>query len=406
MRISSRTIFESGTNQLGTLQSQLARTQMQLATQKRILTPSDDPIASARALEVSQSKSVNEQFAVNRDNARGSLAMVEQALGNATSLLQDVKTLVVSAGNATMSNADLKSIADEIEGRMEDLLGVANTRDGSGEYLFAGFKSSTQPFTRTASGASYGGDQGQREIQVSASRKLAISDSGASVFESNGTGNGKFETRADPGNAARGGTGVISVGTAETALLNHNYSISFSVAAGATTYTVTDDSLGGAVVNPANRPFVSGEKIEFDGVAFDIKGAPANGDIFTVERTAKRSVFESMNEVITALRAGKTGDGASAALANALNKANENIANSIDNVLSVRSSVGSRLSEIDYLDSAGAELDVQYAGTLSELQDLDMAKAITEFTQQQFALEAAQKSFKTLSGLSLFNYIG
>lgn len=405
MRISTRTIFESGTSQLGTLQSQMARTQMQLSTNKRILTPSDDPIASARALEVTQSKSVNEQFGANRDNARNSLVMVEQSLGNATNLLQDVKTMVVRAGNAALSNTDLKSIADEIEGRMEDLLGIANSSDGSGDYLFSGYKTSTQPFTRTAAGAEYNGDQGARELQVSTSRKLPVSDSGASVFLSNATGNGRFETRADPGNAARGGTGVVSTGTSESALTNHDYSISFTVTPAGTTYTVTDDTLG-AVVGAPDQPFKTGEKIAFDGVALDIKGAPANGDKFTVEPSEKRSVFESITELVSALRAGKTGDGPSAAMANALNKAHENIGNSIDNVLSVRSSVGSRLNELDYLDSAGDDLDIQYSSTLSELQDLDMVKAITEFTQQQFALEAAQKSFKAMSGLSLFNFIG
>jgi flagellar hook-associated protein 3 FlgL len=75
-------------------------------------------------------------------------------------------------------------------------------------------------------------------------------------------------------------------------------------------------------------------------------------------------------------------------------------------VLAVRASVGSRLKEFDALDSAGSDLDIQYAATLSGLQDLDVVKAISMFTQQQATLEAAQKSFKSMSSLSLFNYIG
>jgi len=67
--------------------------------------------------------------------------------------------------------------------------------------------------------------------------------------------------------------------------------------------------------------------------------------------------------------------------------------------------VGSRLKELDTLDSAGDDLDLQYASTLSGLQDLDVVKAISQFSQQQTTLQAAQKSFTAMSGLSLFNYI-
>jgi flagellar hook-associated protein 3 FlgL len=71
----------------------------------------------------------------------------------------------------------------------------------------------------------------------------------------------------------------------------------------------------------------------------------------------------------------------------------------------VQASVGARLKELDNLDSTGDDLNTQYTQTLSDLQDLDMVKAISLFTQQQQTLQAAQVSFKTMSGLSLFNYI-
>jgi flagellar hook-associated protein 3 FlgL len=79
--------------------------------------------------------------------------------------------------------------------------------------------------------------------------------------------------------------------------------------------------------------------------------------------------------------------------------------NALNNVLTVQASVGARLKEIDYLDSTGTDLDTQYTSTLSDLQDLDLAAAISLYTQQQQTLQAAQVSFKTMSGLSLFNYI-
>ncbi|WP_177307400.1 flagellar hook-associated protein FlgL [Pseudoduganella namucuonensis] len=417
MRISSKMMFDTGISQLSTLQASLARTQQQLATGRRNLAPSDDPIATARALELTQSKEINTQLVTNRLNARGSLSQEEVALNSTTQLLQDIKTLAVSAGNGSLTNDDRESLAVELEGRLQDLLGVANTADGAGGYMFSGYKSSL-PFALTATGANYQGDQGERELQVGSSRKVAISDSGASIFENNLTGNGTFQTGADPANYARGGSGIISPGSVTdfAALTGHQYEINFAVVPEtpgvpkAVTYTVTDLTLNQPV--PANPnppdpiPYASGQTIEFDGLQFDVKGDPADLDRFTVEPSTKKSIFETVRETITALRSDGAGAAGQARLTNLLNQVNANVDNASDNVLAVRASVGARMKELDYLDSAGEDLNIQYASTLADLQDVDTIQAISQFTQQQISLEAAQKSYKTLTSLSLFNYIG
>ncbi|WP_229217874.1 flagellar hook-associated protein FlgL [Rugamonas apoptosis] len=417
MRISSKTIYDIGVNQIGTLQTSLARTQQQLSTGRKNLTAADDPIATARALEVTQSQSINTQLVTNRQNAKSSLGQEEVALTSTTSLLQDVKTLTVNAGNGSMTQKDRESLAVELEGRLTDLLGIANTADGAGGYLFSGYKSTTLPFTQTATGAAYQGDQGQRELQVGSTRKLAISDSGSSVFENNINGNGTFLTGAAAGNYARGGSGIISPGSVQdpTLLTGHQYQLDFAVTPATpgvpsvTTYTVTDLTLNQPVppapVPATPIPYVSGQNITFDGMQFDIKGAPADLDQFTVQPSTRQSVFTTLTDLISTLRAPGDGAAGQASLTNKLNQANASIDNSLDNVLSVRAEVGSRLKELDYLDSAGDDLNLQYASTLSDLQDVDTVKAISAFTQQQITLDAAQKSFKTLSGLSLFNYI-
>jgi flagellar hook-associated protein 3 FlgL len=407
MRIATRTIYENGVSQLNTLQAQLQKTQLQLSTMRRVVTPSDDPVASARALEVSQSKSMNTQFATNRSNANSSLSLVDNTLASTDDLLQEVKSKIVAAGNPGFTLADREALAKELEGRLEDLLGQANATDGTGAYLFSGYKSDIQPFTRSATGATYNGDQGQRELQVAASRKLATSETGSAIFESNITGNGTFQTSVDPANVTRGGTGIISPGVVKTpsAVTGHNYTLNFTVTGtpAVTTYTVNDVTLGTAVVTGA--PYVSGQPIAFDGIQMDITGAPANGDVFNVDPSKNQSVFETMTTLIGALRGPSGTPAAGAALTNALNLANQNITNSLDNVLSVRASVGARLSELDHLDSAGDDLNLQYSSQISDLVDLDPVEAISRFTQQQTTLEAAQKSYKALAGLSLFNLI-
>jgi flagellar hook-associated protein 3 FlgL len=171
-----------------------------------------------------------------------------------------------------------------------------------------------------------------------------------------------------------------------------------------TTYTVTDAATNQAVLS--NQPYESGKQIAFDGTSFAIKGAPADGDKFEVKPSRKESIFTTMTSLVAALRASGDDTNAMATLSNKLNTAREGLQSSLDNVLTVRASVGSRMKELDYLDSSGSDLDIQYAGTLSKLQDLDIAKAISDYASQQGTLEAAQKSFKTMSSLSLFNYIG
>ncbi|MCU6502366.1 flagellar hook-associated protein FlgL [Rugamonas sp. A1-17] len=417
MRISSKTIYDVGVGQISTLQTALARTQQQLATGRKNLTAADDPIATARALEVTQSQSINTQLVTNRSNAKGTLSLETVALASSTSILQDIKTLTVNAGNGGMTQKDRESLATELEGRLADLLGQANTADGTGGYVFSGYKSTTLPFTQTATGAAYQGDQGQRELQVGSTRKVPISDSGESVFENNATGNGTFVTTPDPANFTRGGSGIISAGSVKdaTQLTGHKYQVDFQVVPATpgtpkvTTYTVTDLTLNQPVppapVPAVPQPYVSGQNITFDGVQFDVKGDPADLDNFTVQPSTKQSIFTTVTDLIAALRAPGDGAAGQASLNNKLNQAHMNIDNATDNLLSIQSEVGSRLKELDYLDSSGDDLNLQYATTLSDLQDVDTVKAISLFTQQQTTLDAAQKSFKSLAGLSLFNYI-
>ncbi len=410
MRISTSMLYETGTNQLNTLQTQLAKTQQQLSTNRRILTAADDPVAAARALEITQSQSVNSQFAINRQNARAALSQEEVALGSAGDLIKDIQELIVRAGSGTVNDNDRKSFATEVEGRLEDLLAIANTSDGTGGYLFGGFKSTTQPFSRTSTGAAYYGDQGQRQLQIASSRSVPISDSGSSVFENNATGNGTFVTRASATNT---GAATVSAGsvTSIPALTGDKYAVTFAVAGvpAVTTYTVTNTTDATTVlpVPPSVTPIVyqAGTQIAFDGMAIEIKGDPNNGDSVTVEPSAKQSIFTTLTDLLQTLRTPATGATGQANLTNGLTKAHENLDAAFENVLTVRASLGSRMKELDYLDSAGDDLDIQYTSALSNLQDLDLIKAISQFSQQEMSLQAAQKTFKTMSGLSLFNYL-
>jgi flagellar hook-associated protein 3 FlgL len=406
MRISSNTIYDSNVAALGQQQTNLLKTQQQVATGRRIQTASDDPVAAARAISVNQADAMNTQYAANRTSVRHTLSLAESNLQSVTSLLQDVHTAAVNAGNGGLSNIDRQTIATELSGRLQELVGLANSTDGAGNYLFSGFQSQTQPFADVAGVISYNGDDGQRLAQANASRQIAASDSGADIFMRVKNGNGTFITQATAGNT---GTGIISTGsiTDSAALVAGNsYTISFGVAAGVTSYTVTGapTALAPAMAGIA---YVSGQAISFAGMQLDIQGAPANGDTFTVVPSTNESIFKSISDLITALNAPvpTAANGGTTGLTNSLNRSLNNLDNALNNTLSIRSSLGLRLQEVDALQTAGDDLSLQFKQTLSQLQDVDYNKAISDLAQQQVSLQAAQKSLATVSSLSLFNYI-
>lgn len=407
-RISTNMIYDRGVTQLSTLQSNLLRTQLQLSTGRRVLTPADDPVASARSLEVTQSQQMNEQFSLNRQTARSSLDQVDTVLQSVGDVYTEIQSTLLAAGNPGLSPADRETLAVDLESNLKELLGLANTADGTGNYLFSGYKSTTLPFALTETGADYYGDQGQRELRVGSTRTLPISASGSQIFEQNITGNGTFLTKPGlrPDGTANTGNGIIAPGTVvdAAALTGHNYTIDFQTTpTGVLQYRVTDTDLNTEPVPFTD--FKAGQPIKFDGISFDIAGTPEVGDTFTVEPSTNQSVFETVRNAITALRTAGTGPTANAKLTNALNEANQNMRNALDNSLSVLALVGARGRELDYLDNSGSAFDIQYQAQISDLIEVDPIEAASRFAQQSTNLQAAQQTFKTATSLSLFNYI-
>jgi len=394
MRISSNTIFDSNVAALNQQQTRLLQTQQQIASGRRLLTASDDPVAATRALEINQADATNAQYASNRDSARNTLTTAESTLQAVTSLIQDAHDAAMAAGGS-LTSSGRKIIATDLTARLQELVGLANSTDGLGNYLFAGFQSRTKPFVDTAAGVDFLGDDGQHLVQVAANRQMATTDSGADIFMRIKNGNGTFATQATATNT---GTGVISQGTVTNPALltGNNYSIAFT---SATTYNVTNTTI--PVVVSVGNPYVSGQAISFDGMQIDIKGAPANGDTFTIAPSTNESLFTTISDLIDALNAPAVG----ANLANSASRGLNNLNNALNNVVNTRATLGLRLNELDALQVAGENMGLQFKQTLSKLQDTDYNKAISDLTQQNMSLQAAQKSFVKVTDISLFNYI-
>ena len=235
MRISTSQIYSSAVRSMQRANSAVSKTQNQISADRRILTPSDDPVASAQVLNVSQSKSVNEQYQTNQKNADSQLRLVESHLTSAIDALQNVRTSIVQGGNVgAMTNSDREAIAKQIESNLGELLGIANTDNGLGEYLFSGYQGGTLPFAvdgtaaavapATTAPVKYYGDSGDRSLQVSASRQMAVTVSGASVFMDGLTGNGTFATKTGGNGAGNNlGSGLIDGGSEYQCLGLHGH---------------------------------------------------------------------------------------------------------------------------------------------------------------------------------------
>ncbi len=183
MRISTIQLFQQRIDALQAQQQQLSRTEMQLATGKRLVTPADDPAASLRNLQLEDRRTMNVQFMENLDRAQGRLELEEGALASGVDLLQRVRELAVGALNGTNSASDLQSIGAEVRSLLDGLVSIANTRNANGEYLFGGYQAASVPFVDNGSGnVSYSGDRGNLHLQVSPTRQLAVADNGADTF--------------------------------------------------------------------------------------------------------------------------------------------------------------------------------------------------------------------------------
>jgi len=184
MRISSIQAFNNGVSGLGRNYSNLIRTQEQISSGNRILTPADDPVASVRLLQLEQQQAVLGQYKENLTAAKNSLTQEETTITSVVNVLQRIRELAVQAGGGALSADDRKSIAKELSEREGELLNLMNSRNARGEYLFSGFLGKTEPFLRNPDGTySYQGDEGQRSLQVAGSSNVAINDNGKRLFE-------------------------------------------------------------------------------------------------------------------------------------------------------------------------------------------------------------------------------
>jgi len=396
MRISTANAFDNGIDILSRRQAEMTSLQDQLTTGKRISRASDDPAAAARAerARASIGRAETSQRAVEASKVL--MTQTESNLGNADTLLQRARELLVSAGNGSYGDSERASIANELQSLRQQLFAVANQSDGAGTYLFGGQGATQKPFIDTPTGVQYVAATGQTVTENGTG--LSLTTDGELAWLQARTGNGVFVTSAAPTvlNATIDSGSV----TDPSALTGADYTLQFNVAAGVTTYAVLKNGLPTAVTA---APYVSGQAIAVDGMTVAVSGTPASGDQFQIApSTPTLGVFAVLDQAVAAL---KTPGRTSAQVA----QGNADGLRDIDAVLghlqSARSAAGQVLNRID---SETDRLDSQKLASDSErsnAEDVDMVHAISDFQNKQSGYDAALKSYAMVQRLSLFQYV-
>jgi flagellar hook-associated protein 3 FlgL len=378
------------------LQAGINQTSNQMASGLAFTTGSQNPVAAGSVNDYKQTLAQSQQYGTNATSAQTNLNTEDNALSQVQTQLQSLRNLALEANSGTLTDSNRAAIATQAVQIQNSLLALANTTNGNGEYIFAGFAAQAQPFTLGATGATYHGDQGQRQVQIAAGQTVADGDNGDTVFNQIKTGNGTFTVTAAAGNTGSGIVGATTVSN-PAAYNGGTYSISFTAPG---TYQVTQ---GATLVTTGS--YTDGDTIAFNGVQVTLSGQPATGDSFSVAPSANQSLFTTVQNLVSALQTGVTTPASSAALNNSINGAINNIDQALNQTSNVRAAIGGRLNTITTQQSVATGQQTQLQQSISNLQSLDYAKAITTLDQQNTTLSAALQAFSLTQGLSLFKFL-
>jgi flagellar hook-associated protein 3 FlgL len=323
--------------------------------------------------------------------------------------LQRVRELAVQGFNATNTASDKESIAQEMFQRLDEVLALANAKDANGDYLYAGFKAQTQAFTGSAASGqfAYQGDQGQRLIQIGENRTVADNNAGAEVFfnlqDKNGNAEDMFSTlyglatdlvNNKPAKEEVGLTMAMEPTDGQTVTLNgitYEFESTGGVAAGNVSVAIAGD------VNTTTNNL---------GTAINTEQGLGNTNVTAnVINNEIRIIADTEGAGELNISAPPAGLNITATVSIPLYDRLDQIDTAIDRVLDVRAQIGARLNVIDSQNEINQDFLLSIKQTKSQVEDLDMAEAISRFNLQVVSLQAAQQAFVRVQNLSLFNQL-
>jgi len=153
-----------------------------LSSGQTLLTPSDDPTGASQAVTLQNALSRMSQFDTARTYAQDALGQEDETLNSISNLLtENLSQKIVAGGNGSYSDADRQALATELQGIRDNLLDLANSKNGDGRYIFAGYKTGSAPFQKD--GSYVGGDTAMTQ-KVSDENEMQVGHVGSDIFMS------------------------------------------------------------------------------------------------------------------------------------------------------------------------------------------------------------------------------
>lgn len=411
MRIATLQQYNIGLNGILRNQADVSKTQQEISTGKRVLTPADDPVAATKILQMQQELALNDQYTLNMNAADNRLKAEEAAIKAVTESLAKLKELASSATGAK-TLTDRQAIAAEVYEIQEHLADLFNSKDAGGEYIFAGFKGQNQPFVKGANGRyEFVGDEGQRKLAIGRTTTVATGDSGKELFINIPASKNTFVANASPKNKGDLLVNPSFVTDEEkyAEFYPHDLIITFNPASAVTppesNFTVRRASDNRVVDGMANVTFNPGDNITVAGVTLNIQGFPEPGDQVLVNSTPKQSITDTIFLLTTGLNTLPDTKEGNDTLAILIHDTLTNLTHAEAKISAIRSDLGARMNIVQNTRDLAADVKVVNREILSKLQDADYAESISKLSLQTYLLEAAQQSYTKISRMSLFNHM-
>ena len=402
MKISNSYLFDQATRNIQTAQSDVSKSREQIASGKSLVRPSDDT-SKLRSIEILKSQQQKvESYKNSMNYLTDRFQLEESVLQSASDILIRLKDLAIQAANDSMSSSDRDIISTEVNSLKDELLSIANTRDVEGNFIFSGSKTGSQPFkvNGTTGEVSYEGDNRRLFTSVSDSRMLQSNTDGTQVFlpvsrttteftmsgvESAGAYNFRIGDSVLEFNVEEPLSDAKIKASIEESLLSSSIDgkVSVVVANGKAAVQLTLTGQAGIAL--------SGIEVTQD----DADSTPLNVSVSSTNVVGV-DFFKMVSDFSTALSS-DTRSNIDRAISE-LSSAQEKIAGSLGEI-------GSKLNTLERQKDINADLGLRVDQMLSSEEDLDYAKAVTQFNAELVRLEATQASFAKVAQLSLFQFI-
>lgn len=190
-RTATATTYDRAIRSMNDQLVRLNQLQSQIATGRKTTRSADDPVAAAQAGSI---RGEITRIDVERRMigfARTILQHADMALGAGSEVLDSARELMLRANTGSLNADDRASIANQIRGLRAELLSVANSRDGSGAFVFGGQGSRTRPFVEASGQVSYVADAGSQQVGQDTPVSTSLDGRAAFMMLDDGSGTRK-----------------------------------------------------------------------------------------------------------------------------------------------------------------------------------------------------------------------